>query len=122
MVPILERVMDAFIPAHPPLNVRDQATGSQNPHDFRTLPAPSCAPEGLGPNPCAIAESVCRYHVKATAPIVDALVPMLTTCATTTRPAHLSRWRKLVACAQFTIHNSLPVLPVPFVPLVLQIP
>ena len=26
------------------------------------------------------------------------------------------RWRKLVACAQFKIHNSLPVLPIPFVP------
>ena len=46
------------------------------------------------PNPCAIAESVCRYHVKATAPIVDTLVPMLTTCATTTRPAHLSRFAR----------------------------
>ena len=30
------------------------------------------------------------------------------------------RWRKLAACAQFTIHNSLPVLPVPFVPPVPQ--
>ena len=30
------------------------------------------------------------------------------------------RWRELVACAQFKIHNSLPVLPVPFVPPVSQ--
>ncbi|ERI62556.1 hypothetical protein HMPREF1551_01817 [Capnocytophaga sp. oral taxon 863 str. F0517] len=32
----------------------------------------------------------------------------------------LPRWRKLVACAQFKIHNSLPVLPIPFVALVPQ--